>query len=181
MPDSLSILEAPLTLRDYWEILRIPALFAAIAIAGTWAVWYLTSMSCTADLAQATGCNPSAIARYVNLDALNKMLTHAVIGGGGGGLWSFAMITRERRAREAERQAREAERQAREAAERQLVEERQRSHEQRQRSEEERARADEQQRLAEEERQRLLAIIEGLTPNHNGSSPPDGHSPEPTQ
>jgi hypothetical protein len=73
---------------------------------------------------------------------LNKIITQAVIAGGGGGLWSFAMITRERKAREA------AER-AREAAERQLLEERQR---------------------ADEERSRLLAIIESLQEGQNGGN-----------
>ena len=91
----------PPTLQDLYEILRIPILFALIAIAGTWVVWYLTSTSCTTDLAASTGCNASLTARYINLEVLNKIVTHAVIAGGGGGLWSYAMITRERKAREA--------------------------------------------------------------------------------
>ena len=146
--------DGPLTLIDYWEILRLPVFFALIAIAGTWTVWYLTSASCPSDLAQATGCNPGRIAQYINIDALNKMVAHAVVGGGGGGLWSFAMITRERRAREAERRAREA-------AERQLVEERQRAEEERQWAAEERRRSD-------EERRRLMARIEELEARQNG-------------
>ena len=142
----------PLTLLDLWEILRLPALFALIAIAGTWAVWYFTSMSCQPELAQTTGCNPSQIARYINLDALNKMATHAVIAASGGGLWSYIMITRERKARQAEREARQAERDAREAAEKQLAEERQK---------------------AAEERDRLLAVIEALTGRLNGNNGPE--------
>ncbi len=100
---------------------------------------------------------------YINLDALNKMMAHAVIAAGGGGLWSYAMITRERKAREAaekareeerkareeERKAREEERKARESVERQLTEERER---------------------ADEERRQLLAVIERLTEGRNGGS-----------
>ena len=139
--------DGPLTLLDYWEILRLPMLLALIAIAGTWAVWYLTSETCSPELAQITGCNPGQVAQYINIDALNKMVAHAVVGAGGGGLWSFAMITRERRARE--------------AAERQLAEERQRADEERHRNDEERQRAD-------EERSRLLARIAELEARQNG-------------
>ena len=85
----------------------------------------------------------------INLDALNKMMAHAVIAAGGGGLWSYAMITRERKAREAAEKAREEERKAREAVERQLAEERER---------------------ADEERRQLLAVIERLTEGRNGGN-----------
>ena len=163
MSDALSILYAPLTLRDYWEILRLPVLLAVVAIAGTWAIWYLTSSTCSADLALATGCNQSATAQFVNLEALNKMVTHAAIGGGGGGLWSFAMITRQRRAIEAMTQALEAERQAREA------EQHAREAEQRAREIAESLLTEERQR-ADEERQQFLAIIEELRANHNGAA-----------
>ncbi len=124
-----------LTYSDLWEILRLPVLLALIAIALTWAVWYFTSTSCSPELAQATGCNSSGIARYISLDALNKMVTHAAIAGGGGGLWSYVMITRERKARE--------------ALERQIAEER--------------AQAAEERAQAAEERRQLLATIELLT------------------
>ena len=143
-----------LTFRDFWEILRVPALFALAAIVLTWLVWYLTSASCPAEISQTTGCNPSRIAQYINLDALNKMMTHAVIGGGGGGIWSYAMITRERKARESAEKAREvaekareAAEKAREAAEKQLTEERE---------------------IAAEERRQLLAVIERLSEGRNG-------------
>ena len=124
-----------LTLRDLWEILRLPVLLALISIVVTWAIWYLTSTTCSPELALATGCNSSGIARYINLEVLNKMVTHAAIAGGGGGLWSYVMITRERRARE--------------ALERQLAEER--------------AQAAEERAQAAEERRQLLATIELLT------------------
>ena len=183
--------DGPLTFRDYWEILRLPALFALAAIAGTWAVWYLTSASCPPELAQTAGCNPGRIAQYISLDALNKMVTHAVVGGGGGGLWSYAMITRqrkvieaERRAREAERRAREAERTAREAAEKRALEERERADQERQQADREREsanrereRADRERQRAEEERRRLLARIEELEARQNGHNDPEESAP----
>ena len=130
------------TFRDVYEILRLPILLAAIAIAGTWVVWYFTHAACSEELARVTGCNPSAVARYISLDALNKIMTHAVIAGGGGGLWSYAMTTRQRKVIE--------------ALEHQLAEERERSAEERERAAEERERA-------AEERRQLLATIESLT------------------
>ena len=156
-----------LTFRDIWEILRLPVLFALAAIAVTWGVWYLTSESCPPELAQTTGCNPSRIARYINLDALNKMATHAVIAAGGGGLWSYAMITRERKAREAAEEAREA-------ALRQLAEEREQAAEERRQAAEERRQAAEERRQAAEERRQLQASIEllaeRLAERENGSN-----------
>ena len=69
-------------------------------------------------------------------------MTHAAIAGGGGGLWSYVMITRERKAREAAEKARE-----------ELVK----------RLAEERAQAAEERAQAAEERRQLLATIELLT------------------
>jgi hypothetical protein len=94
-------------------------------------------------------------ARYINLDALNRIVTHAVIAGGGGGLWSYAMITRERKAREA------LEKQLAEERER-AAEERERAAEERERAAEERERAAEERERAAEERRQLLATIESL-------------------
>ena len=54
--------DAPPTLADLWEILRLPLLLALAALAATWLVWYLTSASCPIELAQTTGCNPSRVA-----------------------------------------------------------------------------------------------------------------------
>ena len=140
---------SPLTFLDYWEILRLPVFLALAAIAGTWAVWYFTSTPCSTELAQTTGCYSSRITRYIHLDLLNKMMTHAVIGGGGGGIWSYAMITRQRKVIEAERKAREAAEEARQVALRQLTAEREQA-------------AEEREKAAEERRQ-LLATIELLT------------------
>ena len=136
---------SPLNFRDLWEILRLPVLLALIAIAATWLVWYFTSMSCPPELAETTGCNPAQVAQHINLDVLNKMMTHAVIAGGGGGLWSYAVITRERRARE--------------AAERELAAERERAAAEREKAAEEREKAAEEREKAAEERQRFAELL----------------------
>ena len=169
------------TFRDLYEILRIPVLLALTAIAGTWAVWYFTSASCTNDLASVTGCNPSTIAHYISLDALNKIMTHAVIAGGGGGIWSYAMTTRQRRVIEAlenqlaEERERAAEERERAAEERErfaaiLAEERERAAEERDKAAEERERAAEEREKAAEERRQLLALVESMREQHNGNS-----------
>ena len=151
----------PLNFHDLWEILRLPILLAIAAVAATWLVWYFTNASCSPELAETTGCNPAQIARYINLDLLNKMMTHAVIAGGGGGLWSYAMTTRQRKAIESlERQLAEARADARIARE----EERARADA---RIAEERERAD--ARIAEERRE-FLAIIERLTERQNSGN-----------
>lgn len=150
-----------LTIRDYWEILRLPVSLVAVAVAATWVVWYLTSVPCSPKLAETTGCNPAQIARYINLDLLNKMMTHAVIAGGGGGLWSYAMTTRQRKAIESlERQLAEE----RERADAKIAEERERADA---RIAEERERAD--ARIAEERRE-FLAIIERITERQNSGN-----------
>jgi len=149
MSESQPPVYGALTLRDLWEILRLPVFLALVAIALTWAVWYFTSTSCSPELVSVTGCNSSGIAQYISLDALNKMMTHAAIVGGAGGLWSYVMITRERKAREAAEKAREA-------LAKQLTEERVQAAE-------ERAQAAEERAQAAEERKQLLATIELLT------------------
>ena len=157
MSDNRTLAEGPPTLADLWEILRLPALLALAAVAASWLVWYFTSESCSAELAQAIGCNPSRLAQYINLDALNKIAAHGVVAGSGGGLWSYAMITRERRAREDLAKQLAEERQRSDA---QLAEERRRSDErlavERQRFDDERQQFEE--RLAEE-RQRFDAQL----------------------
>lgn len=135
--------------QDFREIATLPVAAGLAALAVTWVVWYFTGNRCSEELAAATGCNASAAAAFINPALLKDILTNSAIAATGGGIWSYIMITRERRAREA------AER-AREAAEQALEQERQRSEEQRQRADEERRRAD-------DERNRLLAEIERLT------------------
>ena len=119
----------------------------------TWLVWYFTSASCSTELAETTGCNSSPIAGYVNLEILNKAVTHAAIAAGGGGLWSYAVITRERRARA--------------ALERQLAEER--------------AQAAEERAQAAEERRQLLSLIERLTERLEGNGGTPTPSDDPAQ
>ena len=147
--------DGSLTLRDLWEVLAIPVALGLAAIVGTWLVWYFTSGSCSQELAESTGCNPSGVADYINLEVFNKAATHAAIAAGGGGLWSYALITRERKAREA------AERLLTEVLA-QAAEDRARAQaaEDQARAAEERAQfAEERDRFAEERRQ-FLALLE---------------------
>ena len=121
--------------QDLREIATLPVAAALTALAITWVVWYFTGNGCTEEISTATGCNASAIAAFINPAMLKDIVTNSAIAATGGGIWSYIMITRERRARQAAEQA--------------LTEERQRAEEERQR--------------AEEERNRLLAEIERLT------------------
>ena len=135
--------------QDFREIATLPVAAGLAALAVTWVVWYFTGNRCSEELATATGCNASAAASFINPALLKDILTNSAIAATGGGIWSYIMITRERRAREAaerEREAaeraREAAEQAKEAAEQALAQEREKG---------------------EEERARLLAVIERLT------------------
>ena len=155
-------------LQDIREIAMLPVTAALAALALTWAVWYFTGDRCSEVIAAAVGCNTSAVATFINPAMLKDIVTNSAIAATGGGVWSYIMITRERRARE--------------AAEKALAEERQRADEERQRAndanvrvEEERQRADEERLRAgeavarvEEERDRLLAEIDRLTRQLNG-------------
>lgn len=181
-----------LTISDLWEITRLPIFLATLAIALTWLVWYLTTVPCIPELANIIGCNPGRIARYINLEVLGNLFTHATLAAGSGGFWSYLMITKERRARQAaEMRLAEALEQAaadreREAAERaadraQFAEERaqfaaERAAERAQfAAEREREAAERvaERAQAAEERRLFLAAIERLTAQRNGSSPPD--------
>lgn len=143
--------------QDFREIATLPVSAGLAALAVTWVVWYFTGNRCSEELAAATGRNTSAAAAFINPALLKDVLTNSAIAATGGGIWSYIMISRERRAREA------AER-AKDAAEQALAQERERAEE---RVEEERRRAEErveeERRRAEEERNRFLAEIERLT------------------
>ena len=135
--------------QDFREIATLPVAAGLAALAVTWVVWYFTGNRCSQELAAATGCNASASAAFINPALLKDILTNSAIAATGGGIWSYIMITRERRAREAAERAqesaeraREAAEQAKEAAEQALAQER---------------------KKGEEERARLLAVIERLT------------------
>ena len=100
MPEPQPPNDSRITIRDLWEIISLPLLLSGAVVAATWLVWYFTRASCPPELANITGCNPGQIARYINLEVLSRILTHAAIAAGGGGIWSYIMITRERKARE---------------------------------------------------------------------------------
>ena len=128
-------------LADIWELARIPLVLAALAIIVTWVVWSETTEPCNGETT--AGCRSSGWGRYVNLDLLNKMFTHGGIAGGFGSIWSYVMITRERRARE--------------AAERQLAEER-------------RQHAEERRQWLEEIRKLTAQITNGNQQNNSDST-----------
>jgi signal transduction histidine kinase len=140
--------------QDFREIATLPVAAALAALAVTWAVWYFTGTRCAEELAAATGCNSSAVAAFINPAMLKDIVTNSAIAATGGGVWSYVMITRERRAREAAEQA--------------LVKERERADEERKRADEEHERANEERRRADEERNRLLAEIERLSRQLDG-------------
>ena len=154
-------------LQDFREIATLPVAAALAALALTWLVWYFTGNRCNEELAIATGCNASALAAFINPALLKDILTNSAIAATGGGVWSYVMITRERRAREAAEQALAEERQRTEAERQRADEERRRVEtveaEARERVEEERQRTEEERRRADEDRARLLAEIERLT------------------
>ena len=98
-------------LQDMREIATLPVAAALAALAVTWVVWYFTGNRCSEELAAATGCNASAAAAFINPALLKDIVTNSAIAATGGGIWSYIMITRERRAREAAEQALAQERQ----------------------------------------------------------------------
>ena len=135
-----------ITIRDLWEIVSLPLLLSGAVVAATWLVWYFTRASCPPELANITGCNPGQIARYINLEVLSKILTHAAIAAGGGGIWSYIMITRERKARE--------------TAEKNLAQEREQSAAEREQAAQEREQAAQEREQAAAERAELLARLD---------------------
>ena len=162
-------------LQDIREIAMLPVTAALAALALTWAVWYFTGDRCSEVITAATGCNTSAVATFINPAMLKDIVTNSAIAATGGGVWSYIMITRERRAREAAEKALAEERQRANDAIVRVEEERQRADEERLRAgeavarvEEERQRADDAIVRVEEERDRLLAEIDRLTRQLNG-------------
>ena len=155
-------------LQDIREIAMLPVTAALAALALTWAVWYFTGDRCAEVITAATGCNTSAVATFINPAMLKDIVTNSAIAATGGGVWSYIMITRERRAREAAEKALAEERQRANDAIVRVEEERQRAGEAMARVEEERLRAGEAMARVEEERDRLLAEIDRLTRQLNG-------------
>ena len=97
--------------QDFREIASLPVAAGLAALAVTWAVWYFTGNRCTEELAATTGCNASVVAAFINPAMLKDILTNSAIAATGGGIWSYIMVSRERRAREAAEQALSEERQ----------------------------------------------------------------------
>ena len=133
--------------KDIYELLRLPALFAALTAVVTWLIWYYTSTSCTPELVTVIGCNPTTIARYINVEVYGKMLTLSALTGAAGGVWNYDMFTKMRAAIAAER-ARADE------AVKQLAEYRQQAEDERRLRDEERRREDEERRQHSEEERR---------------------------
>ncbi len=141
------------SIRDIWEVARLPALFAIITAAAAWLIWYYTNTPCTLELAERTTCNPAAIARYINVDIYGRMLTYAAITAAAGGVWNYNMFTRMRAAIAAEKQRADAERQRADAERQRAAAALQQMAEYRQQVEEERRQAaGERQRRMEEDR-----------------------------
>ena len=146
---------------DLWDIARIPALLALLAVSATWMVWYFTTEPTDPKSVRPTECNWGRLEKCFSLNLVNKMFTHGAIAAGAGGVSFYIMLRRERLAREAaERRAEEDRRRA--------EEERQRADEIQRRADEDRRQADEERRRADEERQRLINRILELTAPSNG-------------
>lgn len=133
------------TFRDLAEILWLPLAIGLIAAAATWVIWYYTAAPCSPEAAALYHCNPSRIARYVNVDIWARCLTLGTLTGGliGGGV-NYAMFSRERAARIAA----------------EIIAE-----EERKRADEERKRVDEERKLREEDRKRIDQLVEQLSEN----------------
>ena len=141
-------------LADFWELVRLPLALAVVAVGLTWIVWDKTTEPCTVKVIN--GCRSSGWGGYIDVDLLNKMFTHGGVAGGFGGIGSYVMITRERRAREAAEQRANDERQARLAAEDRITIERNR--------------ADEARKEADEIKDLYIKRLEELVDqNHNGN------------
>ena len=143
-PVSLTPADGGISVRDVWEVARLPALFGVVTAAVTWVIWYYTNTPCTLELAARTSCNPAEIAKYINVDIFGRMLTYSAITAAAGGVWNYSMFMRmcaeiaaeRKRADDAikqlegyRRQAEEERRQERDAFMTMLAEERRRSDE----------------------------------------------------
>ena len=153
--------------RDMYELLRLPALFAFITAVLTWLIWYYTSIPCSLELAERTGCNAATIARYINVDIYGRMLTYSAITGAAGGVWNYDMFTKMRAAIAAERsRADEAEKRLAEYR-RQAEEDRRQAEEERRQVEQERRQAEEQERRqAEQDRQQERETLMAMLAEH---------------
>lgn len=135
--------------QDLAEVLWLPLLIGLIVAAVTWLIWYYTGVPCLPETAALRGCNPSRLARYVDVEVWALCLTLGTLTGGliGGGV-NYTMISRERAARI--------------AAETRAESERMRADEERQRADEQRDRMDQMLVQFTETQQALLTAITAL-------------------
>lgn len=112
-------------MRDAWEVIQLPLALALLAALITWLVWHYTATPCAGLARVLNSCNPSVAARFIDSGVWAGMLPHGAVGAGAGGVYNFAMISRERRrADDLERLLREerADRRQAEAERQQLME-----------------------------------------------------------
>ena len=128
-PTPATVAEEGPSIRDVWEVARLPGLLAVVTAAVTWLIWYYTSTPCTLELAARIGCNPAEIARFIDVDVFGRMLTYSAITAAAGGVWNYNMFTRmraeiaaEKQRADAERQRADAERQRADSAVQEVVE-----------------------------------------------------------
>ncbi len=155
------------SIRDIWEVARLPALFAIITAAAAWLIWYYTNTPCTLELAEHTTCNPAAIARYINVDIYGRMLTYAAITAAAGGVWNYNMFTRMRAAIAAEKQRADTEKQRADTERQRADAEQQRAAAALQQMAEYRQQVEEERRQAAEERQRRMEEDRRVTMQQN--------------
>ena len=148
------------SVRDLYELLRLPVLFGVATAVVTWLIWYYTSTPCTPEVATLNGCNPAIIARYINVDIYGRMLTYSAILAGVGGVWNYDMFTKMRAAIAAERsRADEAEKQLAEYRLQAEEERRLRDEERRQEGESFMATLAEERRRSDENQQTFMATL----------------------
>ena len=93
---------------ELWEVIWIPVLFVAVALAVTWLVWYFGTGPETAGPVGRVDCQWQDLQNCITANLLDRMFTHGAVAGGTGGIVFYLMLTRERQLREAIEQRLEA-------------------------------------------------------------------------
>ena len=83
-----------------YEVIWIPVLFAALAVAVTWLVWYFGAGPETAGMIGRDSCGWLDLQDCITASLLDRMFTHGAIASGTGGIVFYLMLTRERQLRE---------------------------------------------------------------------------------
>ncbi|MCE2501152.1 MAG: hypothetical protein J4G13_09850 [Dehalococcoidia bacterium] len=184
-PASGSPADGGISVRDVWEVARLPALFGVVTAAVTWVIWYYTNTPCTLELAARTSCNPAEIAKYINVDIFGRMLTYSAITAAAGGVWNYNMFTRMRAEIAAERKRADAERLRADAAVQQIAEYLRNAEEERREEREAfMALLAEERRRSDENQQAFVAALSEMTAqmtrlmqqrNGNGGDSLDGN------